>query len=556
MRTGNCFGRRRTFQGWKGLGLLVVMGTLILGNVLPARAPSLPIAQDWTVTGSLDPGRQGHTATLLPYGQVLVAGGLDINGNVLYDCQIYNPSTGLWTQTGPLATARCSHTATLLANGQVLVAGGQDGSRNAFSSCEIYDPNAGLWTQMSTPATGGLNTARFSHTATLLQDGTVLVAGGEDTSGHARPDCEIYDPNYDVWTTGASLNTARFSHTATLLQDGTVLVAGGEDTSGHALPDCEIYDPTNPGNGWTPTTIGLNTARMDHTATLLNDGTVLVAGGQDGSGNAFSSYEIYDPNAGSSPPFDGTWTQPADTLHYPRYLHTATLLQDGTVLVAGGMPSGSVATNSSEIYDPNYGDPNYDVWTTGASLNRARYLHTATLLQDGTVLAAGGVGPTGNAISSCEIYNETQQDALISLYNSTGGLYWWNNSGWGGGGPVCDGSSSNWYGVGCESGNVVSIELGWNNLSGIIPASIGNLTTLTSLDLSYNSLSGPIPASIVGRSMTRSSARTRRSTTWCRLPTMSSSAVIACWRPLPAFPAARLSATVACSAAEPASPTT
>src|SRR5213078_4533407 len=136
-----------------------------------------------TATGSLGAGRYRHTATLLPSGKVLVAGGS--NGSDLSSAELYDPASGTWTATGSLGTARDAHTATLLPNGEVLVAGGYTGS--ALSSAELYDPASGTWT-----ATGSLGTARDAHTATLLPNGKVLVAGGNN--GYALSSAELYDP--------------------------------------------------------------------------------------------------------------------------------------------------------------------------------------------------------------------------------------------------------------------------------------------------------------------------------------------------------------------------
>ena len=125
-----------------------------------------------------------------------------------------------WVSTGSMGTARYDHTATLLQSGKVLVAGGQ-GSSGFLSNAELYDPATGLWT-----ATGSLGTARRFHTATLLQSGKVLVAGGQGSSGFLSS-AELYDPATGLWTATGSLTSARYLHTATLLSNGKVLVAGG-----------------------------------------------------------------------------------------------------------------------------------------------------------------------------------------------------------------------------------------------------------------------------------------------------------------------------------------
>jgi hypothetical protein len=149
------------------------------------------------------------------------------------------PASGSWTATGNLNIARYYHTATVLPNGKVLVAGGWDGF-NPFTSAELYDPALGTWTP-----TGSLNTARTLHTATLLPSGMVLVAGGRDSSGQPSVSAELYDPALGTWTATGSLNTARDGYTASLLPNGLVLVAAGFATGFVSLSSAELYDPAS-----------------------------------------------------------------------------------------------------------------------------------------------------------------------------------------------------------------------------------------------------------------------------------------------------------------------
>jgi WD40 repeat protein len=188
-----------------------------------------PVTGTWTATGSLIRSRQSHTATLLPNGKVLVAGGYRTSGSSHVSAELYDPVTGTWTGTGPLNTARNFHTATLLPNGKVLVSGGA----GTNTSAELYEPSAGTWT-----ATGSLSTGRSNHTATLLPNGQVLVAGG--AGSYCLTSAELYDPATGAWTATGSLATAREYHRATLLPSGRIIVTGGYNDL--YLTSAELYD--------------------------------------------------------------------------------------------------------------------------------------------------------------------------------------------------------------------------------------------------------------------------------------------------------------------------
>jgi hypothetical protein len=246
-----------------------------------------PATGTWTATGSLTTAaRYDHTATLLPNGKVLVAGGFFgelsiLGGHSLASAELYDPATGTWTATGSLATARDASTATLLPNGKVLVAGGRNRyAAGTLASAELYDPASETWT-----TTGSLVTARHQHTSALLPNGKVLVVAG---SSAPLASAELYDPASQTWTVTGSLATARYAHTMTLLPDGKVLVAGGQFYP-NSLASAELYNPAS--EAWTKTG-SLGTAREGHTATLLPNGEVLVAGGRNAS-SYFASAELY-----------------------------------------------------------------------------------------------------------------------------------------------------------------------------------------------------------------------------------------------------------------------
>lgn len=391
-------------QKSKILPLVLALATLGSG-IQPASAAS------FVFTGSMHDARCFHTATLLPGGQVLVAGGdaglsYYLRTNPISSAELYDPAAGTWTMTGgSMETVRESHTATLLPNGKVLVVGGEQGQEVYLSSAELFDPATGAWTK-----TGSLNTARSGHTATLLANGKVLVAGGAGVIGKnyegRLTSAELYDPNSGTWTLTGSMNTGREWHTATLLPDGKVLVAGGFGY-GVFLSSAELYDTTT---GTWEETGSLNTARDRHTATLLPNGKVLVAGGSDISGSV-SSAELYDPAT-------GTWTE-TGALNEPRSGVTATLLPNGKVLVAAGA-SPSI---SAELYDPAIG-----TWTLTAAPGERRIAHTATLLPSGKVLLAGGYG-SGVVLSSALLYHPDSDGGTPSLKllydgNHTMGFYW------------------------------------------------------------------------------------------------------------------------------------
>ncbi|HBA61871.1 MAG TPA: hypothetical protein DCZ92_13875 [Elusimicrobia bacterium] len=365
--------------GWELKASPKTPSEYLLALAFNPKGLSYPLLVDpvWTAAGagSLATARFAHTATLLPDGKVLVAGGS--GAAALLTAEVYDPAAGTWSATGPLATARYGHTATLLPNGKVLVVGGYTGASELLSA-ELYDPAAGTWS-----ATGSLATARSYHTATLLPNGKVLVAGGN--VGTELFTAELYDPATGIWSVTGSLATARRDCTATLLPNGKVLVAGGFGGGTPELLTAELYDPS--GGTWTATG-SLATARGYHTATLLPNGKVLVAGGGTGAGKLLTA-ELYDPAA-------GTWTA-TGSLATARGNHAATLLPNGKVLVSAGS-AGAAALLTTEVYDPAAG-----TWTASGSLATARYVHTAILLPNGKVLVSGGTG--SGALLTAEVYN-------------------------------------------------------------------------------------------------------------------------------------------------------
>jgi hypothetical protein len=322
-----------------------------------------------------------------------------------------NSNSAVLTVTIPALTAsmtapRYLHTATLLNNGQVLIAGGTNTfGTGGLSTVELYDPIAKTFT-----ATGSMSTSRLYHTATLLADGSVLVAGGATDLSGTTPlaSAELYDPNSGIFqlvsalnpSTG-NLNEARANHQATLLPNGNVLFTGG-GTDGAA----ELYNPVSHAFSTTGT---MEIARFSHEAVLLNSGKVLIVGGRSTSTSvALSSAELYDPNA-------GTFAASSQSMGSARYGFGATLLDSGKVLLTGGS-NGSASLNTAEIYDP-VGD---GFAAAAGTMQNARSGHVTALIGNGQALLAGGCGNANPCnTNSTETYDPVTGTFTVAAAMST-----------------------------------------------------------------------------------------------------------------------------------------
>jgi hypothetical protein len=322
----------------------------------------------FSATGPLDEERAFSSAAILPGdASVLVVGGGRLPG-YLTRSQIYDPAaapsasaTPMFVSDAELKSARANHTSTLLKDGHVLVCGGDNGLE-ALNSCEIYTPAPSSTGAFEDAAS--MFATRTHHTATLLKDGRVFIAGGSpsvattangDIVPHGALDtAEFFEPATGNFVgVFDAMTTPRSEHTATLLDDGTILLVGGVDENGTALASAEIFDPH--AQTFTPTVGTLEVARFDHTATLMHcgngcgfDGEVLITGGFNNASQSISVAEIYKPS-------DKSFHQLASTLMTPRALHTASELDNVGVLIAGGVnndPSNNfINLNTAEIFD-------------------------------------------------------------------------------------------------------------------------------------------------------------------------------------------------------------
>lgn len=398
--------------------------TLAFAILLVSLAAAPVVASDsggaWSPAASMSTPRSFMTATLLPDGRVLVAGGFSVSPDcflkppgpgcvppIFASAEIFNPRTGTWSATGSMAHARASHSATLLGNGKVLVAGGES-LAGPMASAELFDPLTGTWS-----ATGSMSVGRADLeglNGVLLQDGRVLVTGGETATGPTAT-AEIYDPMTGVWTRTGNMNLPRGEESVTLLEDGRVLVAGGEiagspEAGGFtSTATAEIFNPRT--GRWTFTG-SMSQARIDHAAVLLSDeedsGLVLVAGGHSESPpstvsfNYLTSAELYDPET-------GTWTRTGSMPHPHGESESATVvLEDGRVLLTGGFTAIDTPQANTELYDPGSG-----TWSSAATMSSVRSGHTATLLGNGEVLAVGGLVRPPTATSSAELFSPEEE---------------------------------------------------------------------------------------------------------------------------------------------------
>ena len=300
----------------------------------------------------------------------------------------------VWVPSGALATAREYHTATVLADGvHVVVAGGAAEGYFALEyerTAELYDARTGAWTPVA-----NMSVPRYQHTATRLDDGTVLVVGGYNNgTGTYEATAERFNVSTGAWTpTASALATGRYIHTATAAVvsprgSSIVVIAGGysNQVPGGYISAAEIYEPA-PVNGFRA--VGsLAEPRYYHTASAVaqpsapTDETteqVLVAGGFNAAG-FLASAELFDPAT-------ERWTATGPLVH-ARFYHTQTTLLDGRVLVAGG--ANGTYMDTAELYDPATG-----TWALTGRMVAARYDHTATLLPGGAVVVIGGFGSLG-----------------------------------------------------------------------------------------------------------------------------------------------------------------
>ena len=329
-----------------------------------------------SLTLTMSAERAAHSATLLPDGKVLIAGGFREEGTseiAIASAEIFDPVNNTFTPTSDMNEPRNGHTSTLLPNGKVLLAGGWN-QQGRTATAELYDPLTGTFEY-----TGSLMAPRQGLTAILLNNGQVLIAGGDSARNTPQLTAELYEPATETFTSTGTLKDGRIGHTATLLSDGKVLLIGGTSGNDNILASAEIFDPET---GQFTSTGDANAVRYKHSAVLLQDGNVLILGGadqRDWSGK-YDSAEIYDAKA-------GTFTQ-VSSMNEERFklADAAVLLSDGNVLVGGGNRQIEIFDAKSQTFIPD------------GTLDDDYYFSVLTGLNNGQVLITGGYN--GNILPS------------------------------------------------------------------------------------------------------------------------------------------------------------
>lgn len=318
--------------------------------------------------------------------------------------------TPVLTSPGSMQQERKFHTAELLQDGRVLIVGGQDRKLMPLSSAELYDPQNGKW-----QTTGSMTVPRRDHATVLLPDGRVMAMGGLDENHKALASAEVYDALTGEWSPVASMTVARRGHRARLLVDGRVLVFGGRQIAvrlleSDSLQMVETFDPAS--EEWS-NAADMVVGHIGLEAVVLEDGRVLVTGGMTTAGAETASAVQSDSSGGDAGTTGRSPRTSGPEIYDPNagewlqsgfaratMSHTLTLLEDGLVVQLGGF--GGVA--AAGVPGMEMFDPKSDKWETGPPMTEGRMFHTATLLTDGKLLVIGGTGVEGH-LRSAEVFD-------------------------------------------------------------------------------------------------------------------------------------------------------
>jgi hypothetical protein len=359
-----------------------------------ARTPAPPLSKTWSVIGQVGYGVWGSGLAQLPDdGRVLVFDALkDVSTSSLV-----NPDTGKVTSVGEMKKYQSSASMAQLPDGSVLAIGGFDLNNYPLATVERFDPDSLQWEIVAS-----MSTARAYATATLLEGGDVLVAGGwtehPTTGWTASATAEIYDRDTNTWSSAGSMSVTRSLASAVRMQDGRVLVTGGASAwlgngiTSTSLPvqmRADVYDPDS--RTWSSAG-EMSQARATHTSVVLPNGLVMVMGGWgDEKQRGLASTEVFEPSTGK-------W-HPAPEMLSPHAQGRLVQLQDGRPMVIAGVDDKAEVGAATEVFDPDRG-----VWEQSGSLSAGVYWPMATVLDDGRVMVVGGVGGTGKYGASIQVW--------------------------------------------------------------------------------------------------------------------------------------------------------
>ena len=353
-------------------GLLVAL--MLIGMEIKPSLLQVPAMQET---------RAGHTATLLPDGQVLVTGGCVVDGcdgGVTPSAELYDPVRNMFSAASSLSVARVGHRAVMLTDKKVLILGGWTGVE-ATGMAERYDPETKQF-----EVVGEMLEPRDGFAATQLPDGRVLITGGYSGRMNRLSSAELYNPETDRFTALPAMQEARMSHTATLLADGRVLIVGGSSARGHVSATAEVFDPETQQFEL----VGrLTMPRHKHAAIVLESGDVLIVGGAGvGDWNEqYNSTELFDAATLSF--------RPAASMNSRRFKlpDAVTLLSNGEVLVAGGGARAEIYHPETDTFRVAPGALGFDLAYT-----------TATSLQNERILIAGGYDERLHVVGNAWLY--------------------------------------------------------------------------------------------------------------------------------------------------------
>jgi len=333
----------------------------------------------WTLDASIHEGRSGFGSALLSDGRVIISGGCLNPNSITSSSEIYTPSTG-WQSVSEMKTHRIYFSLTPFANNTKALAAGIAHPADGRTA-EVFDSETNTWTLTST----NMSIGRFMHTATLLGNGQILIAGGINASLISISAAEIYIPSSNSFINTTNMILPRSCATSTLLSDGsTVLVTGGVGAENKVSGTAELYI-----NGsWIGTTNDMTQLRAYHAAVLLNDGNVLIAGGGVGGLVSHVSAEIYNATTHNF--------TVVGSMKYPR-----ALLPSGQVLAAGGFDwYTKTLPKVCELYDPVTAS-----WSESRLLNNVRSEHQTILFNNSVLVIGGANSAGGDSLDSTEKYN-------------------------------------------------------------------------------------------------------------------------------------------------------